>query len=150
MPRRSAADAEFAVSINAGTRRLRPPDDLAAGVRSESCSWTSVASVPASHFRESDGVLLAAYCRAVCLEQTASSELAAAGHVIDGKPSGWFSILAQSVRAVTVLSSKLRLNSAFAKRRRRRPGPSSRRNPRGYYERQRLEARHDDEPTEAN
>ena len=69
-----------------------------------------VSSVAASHFRDCDAVLLAAYCRAVCLKQTASSELAAAGHVIDGKPSGWLNVLAQATRSVTVLSSKLKLN----------------------------------------
>jgi phage terminase small subunit len=140
MPRQSAASA--AVPIHAGTRRLRPPDDFAAGSPERKLFVDLVASVPASHFRDSDLPVLCAYVRAVCLERTASAELQASGYLVDNKPSGWFSILAQSARSVTVLSSKLRLNPLS------RAAPSLEpEQPISYYERQRMiEGRRDDEP----
>jgi phage terminase small subunit len=110
MPRTAAADA--AVSIHAGgPQRLRPPDDLAAGSPERKLFVEIVVSLPASHFHPCHAPLLAAYCRAICLEQTASSELQACGYVIDGgKPSGWLNVYGLAQRSITTLSSKLKLN----------------------------------------
>jgi phage terminase small subunit len=135
MPRKSAAD----IAIPTGaTPRLRPPDDLAAGSPERALFVDLVSSVAASHFRDCDAVLLAAYCRALCLEQTASSELAASGFVIDGKPSGWLPILAQATRSVTVLSSKLKLNPLS------RLSSSSEPDQISYYEKMALQDHRDD------
>jgi len=82
MPRRSAADIS-----------VRPPADLAADSPERKLFVDFVVSVPANHFRDCEAPFLAAYCRAVRLEQIASSELAACGFVIDGRPSGWLNIL---------------------------------------------------------
>src|SRR5258708_36945795 len=82
------------------------------------------------HFQPTDAPLLAAYCRAVCLEQTASSELAAAGFVIDGRPSGWLNILAQATRTISTYSRMLRLNPAG-----RQPTPASTPEPISRYDR---------------
>jgi hypothetical protein len=90
MPRRSAADISDPTSAS---RRLRPPADLAADSPERKLFVDFVVSVPANHFRDCEALLLAAYCRAVRLEQIASSELAACGFVIDGRPSGWLNIL---------------------------------------------------------
>ena len=80
-----------------------------------------------------DAPLLAAYCRAVCLEQTASSELAAAGFVIGGRPSGWLNILAQATRTISTYSRMLKLNPAG-----RQSVPSSEPEPVSYYEKMSL------------
>jgi hypothetical protein len=85
MPRKSSAAAAFSTTSPAA--RLPPPDDLTGPERKLFVDL--VLHCRPDHFRPTDAPLLAAYCRAVCLEQTTSSELAAAGFVIDGRPSGW-------------------------------------------------------------
>ncbi len=84
--------------------------------------------------------MLSAFCRAACLERTASAELAAAGYVIDGRPSGWLNILAQATRSLTVVSRLLRLNPV-GRLQSSQAEPDA---PVSYYERQRLEGRNDE------
>ena len=108
MPRKPASD--IAVPTGA-VRRLRPPADLAADSPERKLFIDLVASLPASHFRESDEPLLSAYVRAVCRERTASGELAAGGYVTaDGKTSPWLRVLKDATRDMTVISRLLRLN----------------------------------------
>ena len=95
--------------------------------------------MPSNHFQSSDAPLRSAYCRAVVREKVASGELAAAGYVADGKPSGWLNVLAQATRSLTVLSSKLKLT--LLSRQSARPEESI-----SYYERLSLEASRDPEP----
>ena len=44
------------------------------------------------------------------MERAASAHLEAEGHVIDGKPSPWLAVLAQSLKAMSTLSHRLRLS----------------------------------------
>ena len=134
MPRKSSIAAAFSTST---TARLQPTGDLT-GPEREVFVDLVLACRP-DHFQHSDAPLLAAYCRAVCLEQIASSELAAAGFVIDGRPSGWLNVLAQATRTISTYSRMLKLNPAG-----RQSVPSSEPSPVSYYERMRLEGRHDD------
>ena len=134
MPRTSAASAAIPTGA---TSRLRPPDDLTGPERALFVDL--VASCSANHFQSSDAPLLSAYCRAVVLEKVASGELAAAGYVADGKPSGWLNVLAQATRSLTVLSSKLKL-TPLSRQSARPEEPIS------YYERLSLEASRDPEP----
>ena len=137
MPRKSAAD--FSISPTA-VQRLRPPPDLVGPEREQFLSL--VLSCPANHFTASDAPLLCAYARAVCLEQTASSELAAAGHVIDGRPSAWLEILKTATRSMTTLARLLRLTPLA--RREQAPSVEERQS---YYQRAALEAAsHEHEP----
>jgi phage terminase small subunit len=124
MPRKSSAAVAFSASTSA---RLQPPSDLAGPEKALFVDLV-VACRP-DHFQASDTPLLAAYCRAVCLEQTASSELAAAGYIVDGKPSGWLNILAQATRSLTVMSRMLRLSPTG-----RQSTPASESEPVSYYE----------------
>jgi phage terminase small subunit len=138
MPRRSAADAGLPVSA---TPRLRPPADLAAGSPERKLFVDIVASLPASHFRESDEALLSAFVRAVCRERKAADKLAADGYVTsDGKLSQWNRILKDATRDMTVISRLLRLNPVA------RLASSSEPEKISYYERLSLEQRDEPEP----
>jgi phage terminase small subunit len=88
--------------------RLRPPADLSEEGRQ--LFLDLVLSNEASAFRASDAPLLSAYVRAVEMERAASAHLEAEGHVIDGKPSPWLAVLAQSLKAMSTLSHRLRLS----------------------------------------
>ena len=108
MPRRPAAD----IADPTGARtRLRPPADLTADSPERKLFVDIVASLPASHFRDSDEPLLSAYVRAVCRERTAAGELAVGGYVTsDGKTNPMKSVLKAATRDMTVISRLLRLN----------------------------------------
>jgi phage terminase small subunit len=135
MPRKSSAAVAF--SMTGPTARLRPPDDLTGPERKLFVDL--VLGCRPDHFQPTDAPLLAAYCRAVCLEQTASSELAAAGFVIDGRPSGWLNVLAQATRTISTYSRMLKLNPAG-----RQSIPASDPEPISAYERIALEAQRDE------
>jgi hypothetical protein len=133
MPRKSSAAVAFSTTSTAA--RLRPPDDLTGPERKLFVDL--VLGCRPDHFEHTDAPLLAAYCRAVCLEQTASS--AAARFVIDGRPSGGLNILAQATRTISTYSRMLKLNPAG-----RQSVPSSEPEPVSYYERMALEAKRDE------
>jgi hypothetical protein len=135
MPRKSSAAVAFPTTTTA--IRLRPTDDLTGPARALFVDL--VLGCRPDHFESTDAPLLAAYCRAVCLEQTASSELAAAGFVTDGRPSGWLNILAQATRTISTYSRMLRLNPAG-----RQSTSSSEPEPVSAYERIALEAQRDE------
>jgi phage terminase small subunit len=141
MPRKPAS--AIAV-VPTGVRRLRPPADLAADSPERKLFIDLVASLPASHFRESDEPLLSAYVRAVCRERTAAGELAAGGYVTtDGKTSPWMRVLKDATRDMTVISRLLRLNPVG----RLQSSSSEPDQISSYYERMSLlESRSDDEP----
>jgi hypothetical protein len=135
MPRKSSA--AIAYSATSPAARLRPSDDLTGPERKLFVDL--VLGCRPDHFQPTDAPLLAAYCRAVCLEQTASFKLADAGFVIDGRPSGWLNILAQATRTISTYSRMLRLNPAG-----RQSTPSSESEPVSYYERLALETKRDE------
>jgi phage terminase small subunit len=137
VPRKSSAAVAFSATTSA---RLQPPEDLTGPEKSLFVDL--VLACRADHFLPSDTPLLCAYCRAVCLEQVASSELAAAGFVIDGKPSGWLPVLAQATRAMTTLSRMLRLSPTG-----RQSTPASESGAVSYYEKMSLlEGRREHDP----
>lgn len=91
MPRKSSAALPFATST---APRLHPPDDLVAGSPEQRLFLDLVIGCRADHFQPSDAPLLSDYCRAVVLEQTASGQLAAGGHVTaEGRASPWLPVL---------------------------------------------------------
>ena len=148
MPRRSAALFSV-ISIGATPPRLlRPPDSLAEPERT--LFLDIVTTTRPEHFQAPDGVLLAAYCRAVILEQQAAGELAAQGHVLEGGTANpWLDIHAQAVRQMVTLSRTLRLSRVSRQptvtSRTRLPSP-----PASYYDRMSLEATRDgDEEAES-
>jgi phage terminase small subunit len=135
MPRRSAASFSV-ISIGATQPRLRPPDGLAEPERT--LFLDIVTTTRPEHFQAPDGVLLAAYCRAVILEQQAAGELAAQGHVLEGGTANpWLDIHAQAVRQMVTLSRTLRLSPVSRQptvtSRARLPSP-----PASYYDRMSL------------
>ena len=79
MPRKSSAAVAFS-TISPGAR-LHPPEDLAGPERKLFVDLV-VACRP-DHFQNSDAVILAAYCRAIVLEKTASAGLVADGVIGD-------------------------------------------------------------------
>jgi phage terminase small subunit len=135
VPRKSSAAVAFSATTSA---RLQPPSDLAEPEKTLFVDL--VLACRADHFQPSDTPLLAAYCRAVVLEQTASGELAASGFITaEGKASPWLAVLQQATRAMTTLSRMLRLNPAG-----RQSTPSSESEQVSYYDRMALEGRRDD------
>jgi phage terminase small subunit len=108
MPRKSSVAVPFSEST---ATRIAPPDDLVAGSPERSLFLDLVLSVRADHFQPSDAPLLAAYCRALALEQTASGELAAGGYITaEGRPSPWLPVLQHAARTISTYSRMLRLN----------------------------------------
>src|SRR6185369_2262636 len=92
-----------------------------------------------TQFRASDMPLLTAYVRAIEMERAASARLEAEGHVIDGKPSPWLAVLAQSLKAMSTLSHRLRLSPQGRSPTNPKQTPSV-----SYYDRARLEGKNDD------
>jgi hypothetical protein len=117
--------------------RLAPPADLSEDGRQVFLELI-LASEPTA-FRASDMPLLTAYVRAVLQERTASAHLEAEGHVVDGKPSAWLSVLAQSLKAMSTLSHRLRLSPQGRSPTNPKRPPSV-----SYYDRARLEGQSDD------
>jgi phage terminase small subunit len=105
VPRRAAADYGYPGHV---VRRLRPPAELTADEKA--IFLAIVGSNPASKFEPSDLFLLAAYVRALALEQRASAELRADGGVRDGKLSPWLSVLSQTTKSIIALAHRLRLS----------------------------------------
>jgi phage terminase small subunit len=135
MPRKSSAAVAFSTTSTAA--RLRPPDDLTGDARKLFVDL--VIACRADHFQDSDTPLLCAYCRAVCLERTASAGLQDDGYVTaDGRPSAWLPILQAATRVISTYSRMLRLNPAG-----RQTTPSSEAEPVSAYERIALEAARD-------
>ena len=140
MPRKSSADLGFPTRSAA---RVTPPPDLTGAARSVFVDL--VLGCRADHFLTSDIPLLVVYSKALALEKLASEGLAADGYVTaEARPSGWINVLALATRVISTYSRMLRLNPAA---RSMSAAPSSEpEQPVDYYERQRLEGRHDDGP----
>jgi hypothetical protein len=103
MPRQSRASLAV-IPFEGGANRLRPPDDLN---KDERLLWVDlVAGCPDGHFRETDAPLLRQYVTMVCLAERAASELR---NPISEVGQKWFSVHQRAVRAMSVLSLRLRL-----------------------------------------
>jgi hypothetical protein len=108
MPRRSSASLSV-ISPTGIPLRLAPPADLDDAERDVFIN--TVGSKRPEAFEPSDLPLLAAYARAVVLEQRAAAALKTNGPVTaDGKPSPWLAVLAQATKAMMTLSLRLRLS----------------------------------------
>jgi phage terminase small subunit len=118
--------------------RLAPPPDLTTEGERQLFLDIVLANEPAQ-FRASDAPLLSAYVRAVEMERTASAHLEREGHIVDGKPSPWLAVLAQSLKAMSTLSHRLRLSPQG-----RSPTNPKRPQAVSYYDRARLEGQSDD------
>ena len=105
MPRQSQSSLSIA-HIGSGARRLEPPAEL--GEIEAAIFRKVVAGVPHDHFSAEDSDLLSAYCRALALERRASEELAAAG-IVGNQASPWLAVYATAVRALSILTVRLRL-----------------------------------------
>jgi phage terminase small subunit len=117
--------------------RLAPPSGLSEDGRRVFLDIV-LANEP-TQFRASDMPLLTSYIRAIEMERAASAHLEAEGHVIDGKPSPWLAVLAQSLKAMSTLSHRLRLSPQG-----RSPTNPKRTPSVSYYDRARLEGQSDD------
>jgi hypothetical protein len=107
MPRQSAAAADlvFSGAVSGQPERIRPPAELEGPAR-ELCLGLLAAAKP-GHFQEIDTPLLAAYCRAAVMEREAS---VAIGRAPAAAPPPLLKVHAQSLRALYLLSQRLRLS----------------------------------------
>jgi phage terminase small subunit len=107
VPRQSAAATAlvFAGNVSGQPERIRPPVELAAPAREVFVGL--VAATKPGHFQEIDIPLLAAYCRAVVMEREASAAISKAPAAA---PPPLLKVHAQAVRALYLLSQRLRLS----------------------------------------
>jgi hypothetical protein len=109
MPRQSRASLE-AIPFNpvdGRPHRLKPPHDLA---ENERRLWVElVGGCPPEHFRETDGPLLKQYIAMILLAEQAARGMQAKGGPISADGQKWFSVHQRAVRAMSVLSLRLRL-----------------------------------------
>jgi hypothetical protein len=110
MPRRSAASlAVLQPRVDVRKTRLEPPPDLTEPERA--LFLQLVNSNAPEHFRESDRPLLREYIREIMLARSADDEIEKNGAVLaDGRINPWLSVRARAVKAMCVLSARLRLN----------------------------------------
>jgi hypothetical protein len=119
--------------------RLRPPATL--GEPEKRAFLDLVTTTPAGQFRASDLPLLCRWAELTVMCEQARGELAVQGMVTaDGKPSPWFSIYQQAVKALSGLCLRLRLGpqSRAFKAPKKTAGRVS------YFERMELEGWRDD------
>ena len=143
-PGRRGTLTRSAFNMLGAPARLKCPDDLDAPERQVFADI--VGACEPTHFRASDLPLLAAYCRAVIMEQRAFSEFSREPILPDGKPNPWGAILAQATKSMLGLSLRLRLSPQGRGR------PSSKAEPAklSYYERMQIvapEPDHDEAPS---
>ena len=90
-------------------QRLRPPACL--GETERAVFIDLIGSVPAAQFVASDLALLARWCEATVMAETAADELREGGMVTaDGKVSPWFTIHSQATKTLKDLALRLRLS----------------------------------------
>jgi phage terminase small subunit len=90
------------------SQRLQPPAHLTP--RQREIFDHLLANSPRDQFRVTDGLLLARLCEAHDLAEQAAAELAKNGPVVEGRASAWLVAQEKAVRAITALSTKLRLS----------------------------------------
>jgi hypothetical protein len=123
-----------------GTPRLRPPAML--GEPEKQRFLDLVTTTPAGQFQASDLPLLCRWAELTVMCEQAKGELAAGGMIgPDGKPSPWFSIYQQSVKALSGLALRLKIGPQA----RAPKAPKKIAAPVSYFERMELEGIRDDE-----
>jgi hypothetical protein len=117
-----------------GSARLRPPASL--GEPEKRAFLDLVTTVPAGQFRPSDLPLLCRWAELTVMCEQAQGELAVGGIIgPDGKPSPWFSIYQQSVKALSGLALRLKIGPQA----RAPKAPKKTAGPLSYYDRMTLE-----------
>jgi hypothetical protein len=106
-PGRKSFEAKSALYGIGPPPRLAAPPELAEAERRVFADI--VGACEPEHFRPSDMPLLAAYCRAVVLEQQASREYAKAP-VVGNQISAWSIVHANALKSMIALSLRLRLS----------------------------------------
>jgi hypothetical protein len=135
MPRQAAAAAGFAKTTRP---MLKPPPDLNELEREAFLDIVLGARRPRISL-PSDLLLVACYAKAIVQERIASGDLAAAGYVVDGKPSAWLSVWKETQRSMTTLARMLALSPGG-----RVPSKSVDEEPVSYYSRLALEQKRDE------
>jgi phage terminase small subunit len=108
MPRTSTV-ARAVIAPDDKTKRLKPPASLS---KSERILFEHIVStLPASHFRPADVVLLTRYCEAAVLAEQAALELREGGAVVDNRASPWIVVQEKCCRVLVALAMRLRLCS---------------------------------------
>jgi phage terminase small subunit len=107
MPRQSAEAAAlvFSGNVSGAPERIRPPAELEGPSREVFVDL--VAAAKPGHFQEIDIPLLAAYCRAAVMERESAAAISEAPAAA---PPPLLKVHAQSVRALYLLSQRLRLS----------------------------------------
>jgi hypothetical protein len=137
------------VTIDAGSyglpdSRPRPPASLGEAERRVFCDL--IASCPAGQFQASDTPLLCRWAELSVLCEVAMAEMTAHGVVDGDKPSAWFGVYQQSVRSLALMAMRLRLGPQS----RTRFSPKTRPQSMSFFDKQRLEGRHDGEEDQSN
>ena len=115
--------------------RLRPPRSL--GELEKRAFIDLICAVPSTQFRPSDLPLLCRWAELNVMAEQAAGELQAHGMVgTDGKPSAWFTVYHQSVKALSLLAMRLHL----APQSRGHAAPKTQPGPVSYYDRLTIEA----------
>jgi hypothetical protein len=100
---RKSSAALVAPAVDGQPPRLQPPTTMSDGERAVFVEL--VEACDRKHFRVSDVPLLAAYCRAIVLEQRAAGELAT-----DPTNARWLQVWEKSGRALVSFSARLKLS----------------------------------------
>jgi hypothetical protein len=140
MPRRSSASLAVVTPRQPNTR-LAPPPHLPE--RAREVFVELVLSCKPDYFTASDLPLLCRYAEAAAMAEKAAAEMAKAP-IADNKPSAWVSIHGQMSKAMLGLSMRLRLSPQA-----RQPNRPTRPVETSYYDKLRLEGRHDDRDRQA-
>ena len=108
MPRRSVADLTVVRPLPDPTRtRPRPSADAPENVRQVFDEL--LRSMPSGHFKPCDAPLLQCYAEAVLLSRRAFEGLLNDGPIVDGRPSGWVTLLEKGHRSCIALAARLRM-----------------------------------------
>ena len=103
---RKSATSFATINVDGSPDRLQPPDHLSADEQRRFVEIVSTCE--ARHFRPSDATLLCRFVEADALAERAAKELRK-HPVVDGKASAWLAVQEKSVRALVLLSVRLRL-----------------------------------------
>jgi phage terminase small subunit len=69
-----------------------------------------VSTMPADHFRATDGPLVEQYAQAIALARSAYANLTEEGPVVAGRANPWLVVLEKAHRSSVALSMRLRLS----------------------------------------
>lgn len=139
MPRKSAAELAAPAVITGMPKRLRPPDTLSEGARTE--FLRVVTAEKADHFRKSDLSLLCAFCESAALAERSIKEA-----MLENPPNRrWLAAWREATRTMKDLSLRLRLSPQSRQGHNHGSRPNSTPRPMDVYSRMRLAEKDDAE-----